>query len=205
MRSLSPSFPPLRTPLNTVILGLRLLDQHLSSLGADLQMKEMGEGSSCQEGSGKGDNLSSLTLVEKAIGECKELIHELDENTNLAVMTLNDLINYDKIESKTFTIEQKPVKICQLIKKTVNLLDLQAKEKEINLTVSIDGDSHDVDLLDVMGDSVKLSQVFRNLVSNALKFTPSGGNVSVFGQSISSSSTLSSHSLCSETCTSKPS
>jgi signal transduction histidine kinase len=112
-------------------------------------------------------------------------MNDLEGNSSVAVMTLNDLINYDKIETKTFAIEEKDVDIWSVIEKTVGPLTLQAKEKNIDLSlvtrVSDHGVPFNLDHLRVVGDSIKLGQVVRNLVSNALKFTPPHGEVKITG------------------------
>jgi signal transduction histidine kinase len=123
--------------------------------------------------------------VSSLLDECLTLIDDLDENSSVAVMTLNDLINYDKIETNTFAIEEKDVNIWSVIERTVGPLTLQAKEKNIKFNVAnrvVGGEApFDLSRLRVVGDSIKLGQVVRNLVSNALKFTPRDGEVTVSG------------------------
>jgi signal transduction histidine kinase len=168
--SILPSLPlsPLhRTPLNTVILGLQLLEQHVDKLRTHIQHLE---------GEAEAD----------VIAECDDLILELRDNTTVAVNTLNDLINYDKIESKTFTIEKKTVKIWSVIRQTVGMLSLQAKEKKVKVVMEVEqsnprAPNTSLSQLRVLGDSIKLGQVIRNLVSNALKFTPRGGEIVISG------------------------
>jgi signal transduction histidine kinase len=165
--SLPPSISSPRTPLNTVILGLQLLEQHVDKLRTHIQHLE-GE------------------VEADVIAECDDLILELRDNTTVAVNTLNDLINYDKIESKTFTIEKKTVKIWSVIRQTVGMLSLQAKEKKVKVVMEVEqsnprAPNTSLSQLRVLGDSIKLGQVIRNLVSNALKFTPRGGEIVISG------------------------
>jgi signal transduction histidine kinase len=157
----------LRTPLNTVTLGLRLLEQHLENLRTHLAPSP-----------------EAMIAYEDTLQDCAELIFEINENTSLAVTTLNDLINYDKIESKTFTIEREPVKILAVLQKTVGLLELHAKEKGVQMKMDpvIKDQIHFSGLM-VSGDSLKLAQVYRNLISNALKFSPTGSEVLISGLS----------------------
>lgn len=169
----SPHFP--RTPLNTIHLGLRVLEENLKSL------KDI-----------NGDS-DQNKIVDGLLVECQELVDELDGNSSLAVTTLNDLINYDKIETKKFSIDKKPVDMWAVVEKTVNLLTLQAKEKKVTLRLksqlrnpsffSTPGTQTIPNLqsLRVIGDVMKLGQVIRNLVSNALKFTPAEGIVHITG------------------------
>jgi signal transduction histidine kinase len=134
----------------------------------------------------------SLPTITELIGECLELVEDLHESSAVAVTTLNDLINYDKIETKTFTIEEKDVKIWSVLEKTVSPMALQAKEKNIHLNFATQvshpdqfsneaNPSFNLKNLRVIGDSIKLAQVIRNLVSNALKFTPRDGEVKITG------------------------
>ncbi len=152
--------------MNTISLSLRLLRENLESI--------------------KKYDLSLFQAINHLVEECVDLVNDLDENSTIAVTTLNDLINYDKIETSTFKIERSEVDIFSVVQKTVGQLTLHAKEKGVNLTLT----QSDQNLLDspgrlrVFGDSMKLAQVIRNLVSNALKFTPQNGNVTVSGESI---------------------
>ncbi len=160
-----------RTPLNTTSLSLRLLQENLENLKTF-----------------EADSPNGAAGL--LITECLDLIDELDENSTVAVTTLNDLINYDKIETKTFSIEKKITNLWSIVEKTVGPLTLQAREKGIKLLMKsqLSNPSEfspatlDLSCLRVIGDSVKLGQVIRNLVSNALKFTPSEGFVKVLGE-----------------------
>jgi hypothetical protein len=146
--------------------------------------------------------------VDKLLSECTGLVCDLDGNSSLAVATINDLINYDKIETKTFTIERKIVDIWAVVERTINLLKLHAEEKGVHMryrsqllhpgSFRTNSNLGSINLknLRVVGDDMKLGQVIRNLVSNALKFTPPQGKVSIRGLALSHSLSLClSHSL----------
>ena len=159
-----------RTPLNTIGLSLRLLNENLELLHNSPKVNRRDD-------------------CDRIVEECLGLINELDENSTIAVTTLNDLINYDKIETKTFSIEKKVVDFWTVVEKTIGPLTLQAKEKGVNLNLTSQLSAPDkfaqancnLNNLRVIGDSVKLGQVIRNLVSNALKFTPTEGSVDISG------------------------
>jgi signal transduction histidine kinase/ActR/RegA family two-component response regulator len=171
--SQSAHYFPSRTPLNTISLSIRLVSENL------LALKTIHESSSSHP--------EKLSQVMKLLDDCLELIDDLHESSAVAVTTLNDLINYDKVETKTFTIEEKDVKIWSVIDTTVRPMILQAKEKNINLHFATKVSGHHVNdninlnNLRVVGDSIKLAQVIRNLVSNAFKFTPRDGEVKITG------------------------
>jgi CheY-like chemotaxis protein len=98
-------------------------------------------------------------------------------------------MNYDKIETKSFSIEKKDVNLWTLLEKTISPLMLQAKEKNIQLELTSQlrqpSQFPEVDFplqnLRLVGDSIKIGQVIRNLVSNALKFTPAQGDIKISG------------------------
>jgi signal transduction histidine kinase len=114
-------------------------------------------------------------------------------NGKAAVDVLNDLLNYDKIESGTLHLEFSMVAIWEVVGDTFKAFGIQAQQKSISLqllgpvwdetTTQEDRDHHRH--LGVVGDATRIAEVLRNLLSNALKFTPDRGDVTMRGESIS--------------------
>jgi signal transduction histidine kinase len=126
-----------------------------------------------------------LTLLEEELkdregaasqDESEELllVHSIQRNTQSAVDVLNDLLNYDKIEGGNLSLELELVDVWQLIATTVSEFKLSANSKGIHLAETIDNDKAP-HLLRVVADPIRLVQVLRNLISNAVKFTPKEG------------------------------
>jgi signal transduction histidine kinase/CheY-like chemotaxis protein len=127
------------------------------------------------------------------------LSQEIQSNAQGAVDILNDLLNYDKIEQGTLQLGLDVVCVWQLLEKVILEFKLPASSKEIRLRVAFGGvqqrgGSREADApslsrvrdlpdsirdLRVIGDFMRLTQVLRNLMSNALKFTPANGSVNV--------------------------
>jgi signal transduction histidine kinase len=113
-------------------------------------------------------------------------------NSESAVDVLNDLLNYDKVEMGTLRLELSSVPIWNVIRKTTNAFMMQAKQKSVELQLvgecwikNIAGDvveDRNYELLRIVGDSTRIAQVLRNLLSNALKFTPEDGTVIIQGR-----------------------
>lgn len=150
-----------RTPLNSVCMGLALMEQEIAA-NAD------------------------TPVDPKKAQEWLALSKDVAANSSSAVDVLNDFLNYDKVESGKLTLEYSVVPIFQLIEDTVSEFKLPAAKKNIRLVVStptrtnIKGSSRDSGSERfVVGDKIRLTQVFRNLISNAIKFTPEEGNVTV--------------------------
>jgi hypothetical protein len=84
---------------------------------------------------------------------------------------LNDILDLSKIEAGKFGISPSETDIMHILRRVLRLWRPKASEKNLNLTLAFDSDmpTH------VMIDSVRLQQCVSNLISNAIKFTDSGG------------------------------
>lgn len=84
---------------------------------------------------------------------------------------INDILDVSQIESGRILLNETPIDIRDSLQAVVRMLRLRATAKSLELTCEIDP------LLPapIVGDSVRLRQVFTNLIANAIKFTSSGG------------------------------
>lgn len=118
-----------------------------------------------------------------------QLSQEIQSNAQGAVDILNDLLNYDKIEQGTLNLSLEVLPIWELIEKAVMEFKVPASSKKVGLSVGFGEETRTtpraqylptrIQRLKVVGDPVRLLQVVRNLMSNALKFTPCGGSIHV--------------------------
>lgn len=83
-------------------------------------------------------------------------------------------LDFSKMESRRIHLNRSLVNLGDLTKKTQDLFQLQAKKNRIKTEFSCPSS-----LSKVWADPDRISQVFTNLLSNAFKFTPSGGKVFV--------------------------
>lgn len=90
-------------------------------------------------------------------------LHELLEN----------LLNWSKIQRGMMVVEKVQVNIYDLVEQVLHPYKTQAQAKNIDLQVSIPSD------LMMSGDEQMIGSIVRNLVSNAIKFTPQDGHVFV--------------------------
>jgi chemotaxis family two-component system sensor kinase Cph1 len=86
---------------------------------------------------------------------------------------IDDLLDLAKIESGRFDVVRVPCAICQLMEDAVKMLAPLAEAKGLRLSWTGGGDAW------VDADPERVFQVLANLVGNAIKFTPSGGAVSI--------------------------
>lgn len=84
---------------------------------------------------------------------------------------LNDILDFEKIESGNMDLEMIECDLTQLVQSVVTLMSGHATEKGISLAAQIDENFP----LGLMGDPTRIRQILLNLVNNAIKFTDNGG------------------------------
>lgn len=84
---------------------------------------------------------------------------------------INNVLDMSKIESGKFTLSQELVELPELISGLEAILSQSILAKHQRFVVEVGDIRHDR----VLGDNVRLTQVFVNILSNAVKFTPDGG------------------------------
>jgi two-component system phosphate regulon sensor histidine kinase PhoR len=94
----------------------------------------------------------------------------VDALTNI----VRELLELARIESGQVPFRLEPVAVADVVLPPVERLRPQAERAHLELTVNMPPD-----LPPILADADRVQQVFTNLVHNALKFTPSGGRVTV--------------------------
>jgi DNA-binding response OmpR family regulator len=109
-------------------------------------------------------------LPDKALG----LVAIARSNCDRLVRLINDILDLERIEAGKLVFEFSGVPIKRLVERAIaENLDYAAK---FQVVLQQDGDPVDAE---VWGDEHRLLQVLTNLISNAVKFSPAGGTVSV--------------------------
>lgn len=86
---------------------------------------------------------------------------------------INEVLDMSKIESGKIELAEEEFNLVDLIDNLLTMVRLQIKQKNHNLNVNISNVEHEK----VIGDSVRIQQVFMNLLGNAIKYTPENGNI----------------------------
>jgi len=102
--------------------------------------------------------------------EQQEMVNLLDVSSNSLSGVINDILDLSKIESGKFKIVRGVTQINSICTDVLSILKFKAKEKGIDLILEIEQDVPDA----VIADSLRLSQILTNLISNAIKFTIKG-------------------------------
>lgn len=110
--------------------------------------------------------LQNTPLTEKQ----QTYVQTIYNSSNELLSIINDILNFSKIESKTFTVETNQFAPRLLIQSVDDLLNHQAIAKGIHLGYTIDESVPDL----LIGDEGCLRQILINLVANGIKFTEQG-------------------------------
>jgi signal transduction histidine kinase len=157
----------IRTPLNTVHLGTKLLIHDITMMRNSMQNSDL----------------------LKTLSDWITYLGEIEASSETSVSVLNDLINYDKISVGGLALDIQPRDFWTIVENSAKPFNIQAVQQGVTLKVDLESAhstrvGHSPEYLQrlvVLGDDMKLAQVVRNLVSNACKFSPSGGEVLVSG------------------------
>lgn len=105
----------------------------------------------------------------------KDCLQKVLSSSNHLLSLINDILDMSRIESGKIQIKEQDCNISELMHNLINIIQPQVKAKQLELFI----DTFEVVNEDVIADSLKLNQVFINLMSNAVKYTPAGGTVSL--------------------------
>jgi signal transduction histidine kinase/CheY-like chemotaxis protein len=98
---------------------------------------------------------------------------EIKNASDYLLGLLNDILDMSKIESEKIKLSQDEFSFFESVNEVCEIIRVRAEQKEINFIPSIQSVSKNI----VIGDKVRIKQALINLLGNAVKFTPSGGEV----------------------------
>ncbi len=122
---------------------------------------------------GFSDMLSNKT-IELDRSRQREYAQLINNSGYHLLSVVNGILDMSKMESGNFEIAPGPLAPAQAIRNCCDLLVLKAQEAGVELKVRIAAD-----LPEIVADRRAVNQILINLISNAIKFTPHGGGVSV--------------------------
>lgn len=122
--------------------------------------------------------LGMLSLARSHVREPEQTDYYLDRAESLSqfLLTLiNDILDMSRIESGKMELEAVPFDLFKVAEKLDSMFRNTTEAKNIRWEITM----QDFDVSRVVGDELRLTQVVINFISNAVKFTPAGGSVSV--------------------------
>jgi two-component system phosphate regulon sensor histidine kinase PhoR len=117
-------------------------------------------------------------ILEGLVGDVPEKQREMLSRSQARIQSLleliNDLLDVAKIESGHGFEEHVPLDLCHLLEDMVSFMQSKAQDQKVDLRLEIVGE---IPL--IQADRRSMEEVFNNLISNAINYSPDGGQVSV--------------------------
>lgn len=122
--------------------------------------------------------LGIIEMLEKSdLNTEQKLYVEIIKNSGNSLLSIiKDILDYSKIESGKIQINEEVFSPSEELDKQIQIFIGLGKKKDLHIATHYGNDTHEL----VLGDKEKINQIVLNLVGNAVKFTPQGGEVSVY-------------------------
>jgi signal transduction histidine kinase len=104
----------------------------------------------------------------------KQFLSTIQFNTERLSILIRDLLDIGRIETGRLKMELSPVAIKSIIEETIRSLQSQISERQIGVELHLPDE-----LPTVLADRARLIQILTNLVSNAYKYTPTSGKMTI--------------------------
>lgn len=104
----------------------------------------------------------------------KEDSNDIHSSGQHLLMLINEILDLSRVEAGRYELREESVSIANVVEDCRHLLSLRAKNRSLTVTESIEPD-----LPRIWADERAIRQVTLNLLTNAIKFTPQGGTITI--------------------------
>ena len=118
---------------------------------------------------------TSLTKREEISDKARDYLDKIEYSGNHLLAIINDILDMSRIESGKVELEVAPADLCALADGLQDIFGIQMQSKSLCFIIDHSGVTDGY----VVCDQNRLNRILMNLVSNAYKFTPEGGSVTV--------------------------
>ena len=113
-------------------------------------------------------------LKGKDLPETSEHLEKLQQSGNLLLSIINNVLDMARIESGRMEIDENYARIENIRQTLFKIFDDEAKKKNLALHYTIN-----VEHEHILTDTTKVKEIFVNILSNAIKYTPFGGSITI--------------------------
>jgi signal transduction histidine kinase len=117
-------------------------------------------------------------LVDGSLGELSQAqadaVRRIERNTDRLGLLVEDLLTLSRAESGPLDLDRKELDLCEVVTEAFDLLEDLVHPRSLEVLLDLPEDP-----VVVLGDAPALERVVMNLMSNAIKFTPDGGRVTL--------------------------
>ena len=106
-------------------------------------------------------------------GQVQDYLAKINTSSTHLLSLINDILDMSRIESGSVKLDEKPVHMPDLLHDLRTMIQGLINAKQLNLYI----DTQDVEHEDVIIDKLRVNQILINIVGNAIKFTPVGGDI----------------------------
>jgi heavy metal sensor kinase len=118
--------------------------------------------------------IAEVTLThEKSMGEYENMAASTIEECDRLLDMINTMLMISKTESGVDKLLREEIDLAGLVREACELFEATAEDKGVTLGGDVSNKSH------LIGDARMIQRMLSNLLDNAIKYTPSGGTVSV--------------------------
>ncbi len=176
---------------HAMVLGIRCVDEAVHEEQTQKQILQDALEAANQASAAKSDFMSKMshdirtpmnaiigmTAIAAAHAEnpdrVRDALSNISSSSRHLLGLINDVLDMSKIESGTISLAAEEFSLSDLLNNMLLMIQPQIEAHKHRLQIHIQDIQHE----NVIGDSVRIQQVFLNLMSNAVKYTPDGGEI----------------------------
>ncbi len=190
---------------HAMVLGIRCVDEAVHEEQMQKQLLQDALEAANRASAAKSDFMSKMshdirTPMNAIIGmtaiaaahvenpdRVRDALSKISSSSRHLLGLINEVLDMSKIESGTLSLAAEEFSLSDLLNSMLLIIQPQIQAHKHRFQIHIQDIQHE----NVIGDSLRIQQVFLNLMSNAVKYTPDGGEISftVREQAVSTSST----------------
>ena len=178
---------------HVMVLGIRCVDEAVHEEQTQKQLLQDALEAANRASAAKSDFMSKMshdirTPMNAIIGmtaiaaahvenpdRVRDALSKISSSSRHLLGLINEVLDMSKVESGTISLAAEEFSLSDLLNTMLLMIQPQIQAHNHHLQVHIQDIQHE----DVIGDSLRIQQVFLNLMSNAVKYTPDGGEISL--------------------------